>query len=57
MRGLGPVVVSVVGPTGVLLLYFFYFGIQLYIQMSPYLCLIAFLYLDLFLVGDDRSIS
>ena len=32
MGGLGPDVASVVGPTGVLLLDFFYSGIQLYIE-------------------------
>ena len=52
MRGLGPDDVSVVEPTGVLLLDFFSLGIQL----SPYLCFISFLYLDLYLLGDDTSI-
>ena len=53
MRGLGPYVVSVVWG----LLDIFYSGIQLYILLSPYLCLISFLYLDLYLLGDDTSIS
>ena len=42
-----------VGPTGVDLLDFFYSGIQL----SPYLCFISFLYLDLYVLGDDALIS
>ena len=57
MRGLGPDVLSVVGPTRVSFLDFFYSGIQLYIPLSPYLCFISFLYLDLYLLGDDTSIS
>ena len=36
---------------------FFYSGIQLYILLSPYLCYISFLYLDLYLLGDDTPIS
>ena len=57
MRGLLPAVVSVVGPTGVYLLDFFYSSIQLYILLNPYLCFISFLYLHLYLIGDDTSIS
>ena len=57
MRGLRPGHVSVVGPMGVYLLGFCYSGIQLYILLSPYLCLNSFLYLDLYLLGDDTSIS
>ena len=48
---------SVVRPTGVQLLDFFYSGLQLYIPLSPYLCFISFLYLALYLIGDDASIS
>ena len=55
--GLGPDVVSVVGPTGVSLLDFFYCGIQLYILLSPYLCFVSFLYFDLYLLGDNTSKS
>ena len=58
MRGLGPRVVPVVGPTGVLFLDFLHSGIQLYILyilLIPYLCFISFIYLDLYL-GDDTSI-
>ena len=32
-------------------------GIHLYILLSPHLCFISFLYLDLYLLGDDTSIS
>ena len=58
MRGLGPVVVSVVGPTGVKLLGFFCSGIQLYVQ-SPYFCFISCIKLDLYVLTcrDDTSIS
>ena len=52
MRGLGPDVVGAVK-----LLDFFYSGIQLYILLSPYLCFISFLYLDLYLLGDGTPIS
>ena len=61
MRGLGPGVVSMVrftgGGGGGLLLDFFYSSIQLYILLSPFLCFISFLYLDLYVLGDDSSIS
>ena len=57
MRLLGPDVVSVVRPTGVLLLDFFYSRVQLYILFIPYLCLISFLYLDLYLQGNDTSVG
>ena len=42
-----------VGPTGVYLLDFFCSGIQFHLLLSPYLCFIAFLYLDLYVLGDD----
>ena len=48
---------SVVGPSGVYLLDFFYSGIQLYILLSAYLCFMSFLYLNLYLLRDDTSIS
>ena len=57
MRGLGLDVVSVVGPTEIYLLDFFYSGIQLYILLSPYLGFISFLYLGLHLIGNDTSIT
>ena len=46
-----------VGPTGVYLLDFFRFGIQFYLLLSPYLCFISFLYIDLYVQGDDALIS
>ena len=47
-----------VGPTGVyLLLNFFCSGIQFHLLLSPYLCFISLLYLDLYVLGDDALIS
>ena len=46
-----------VGPTGVYLLGFFCSGIQFYFWLSPYLCFISLLYLDLYILGDDALIS
>ena len=46
-----------VGPTGVYLLDFFCSGIQFYLLLSPYLCFISFLYLDLNAPGEDALIS
>ena len=57
MRGLGPDAASVVGTTGVYLLDFFCSDIQLYVLLCPYLCFISFLYLDLYVLGDDPWIS
>ena len=48
---------SVVGPTRVYLLNFFYSGMQLHVLFSPYLGLISFLYIDLYVLGDDTLIS
>ena len=48
---------AVVRPTRVYLLDFFWSGIQFYVLISPYLCFISFLYLDLYVVGDDAWIS
>ena len=42
-----------VGPTGVYLLDFFCSGIQFYLLLSPYLCFISLLYLNLNVLGDD----
>ena len=42
-----------VGPTGVYLLDFFCSGIQFCLMLSPYLCFISLLYLDLYVLGDD----
>ena len=48
----------VVMPTGVYLLdFFFCSGIPFYLLLSHYLCLISFLYLDLYVLGDDALIS
>ena len=44
-------------PTGVCLLDFFCSGIQFYLLLSPYLCFISLLYLDLYVLGDDALIS
>ena len=44
---------AVVRPTRVYLLDFFCSGIQFYLLLSPYLCFIPFLYLDVYVLGDD----
>ena len=41
------------GPTEVYLFHFFCSGYQFYILLSPHLCFISFLYLDLYVLGDD----
>ena len=46
-----------VGATGVYLLDFFCSGIQFYLLLSPYLCFIPLLYLDLYVLGVDALIS
>ena len=46
-----------VGPTGVYLLEIFCSGIQFYLLLSPYLCFISLLCLDLYVLGDDSLIS
>ena len=46
-----------VRPNGVYLLDFFCFGIQFYLLLSPYLCFISFLYLVLYVLGDDALIT
>ena len=46
-----------VGPTGVYLLDLFCSGIQFYLLLSPYLCFISVLCLDLDVLGDDALIS
>ena len=47
-----------VGLTGfTLYLDFFCSGIQFYLLLSPYRCFISFLYLDLYVLGDDALIS
>ena len=44
-------------PTGVYLLDFLCSSIQFYLLLSPYLCRISLLYLDLYVLGDDEFIS
>ena len=34
-----------------------YFGFQFYLLLSPYLCFISFLFLDLYVLGGDALIS
>ena len=46
-----------VGHTRVYLLDFFCSGIQFYLLLSPYICFISLLYLDLYVLGDDALIS
>ena len=36
---------------------FVFSGIQFYLLLSSYLCFIFFLYLDLYVLGDDALIS
>ena len=44
-------------PTRVYLFDFICFGIQFHLLLSPYLCFTSFLYLDLYVLGDDDLIS
>ena len=46
-----------VRPTGVYLLDCFCSGIQFNLLLSPYICFISLLYLDLYVLGDDALIS
>ena len=57
MKGLGPDVVSLVRPSRLYVFDFFNSSIQLNKLLSPHLCFLSFLYLDLYLLGDDTSIS
>ena len=43
--------------TGVYLLDLFCSSIQFYLLLSPYLCFISLLYLDLYVLGDDALIN
>ena len=45
------------GPPGFICCIYFYSGMQLYVLLRPYLCFISFLYLDLYVLGDDTLIS
>ena len=57
MRWLGSNALAVVRPTEVYLLDFFFSSIQFYLPLSHYLCLIFFLYLDLYVLGDNALLS
>ena len=46
-----------VGPAGVCLLVFFCSGVHFCLLLSPYLCFVSFLYLGLYVLGDDALIS
>ena len=47
----------VVGPTVAYLLDFLCSGFQFYVLLSTYFCFISFLYLDLYVLGNDAWIS
>ena len=51
------VTLAVVRPTRVFLLDVFCSGIQFYLLLSPYICFISSLYLDLYVLGGDALIS
>ena len=53
----GPGALAVVRLTRVYLLDFFCSCIQFNVLLSPYLCFISFLYLDLYVLGDDAWIG
>ena len=53
----GPGALAVVTLTRVYLLDFFCSCIQFNELLSPYLCLVSFLYLDLYVLGDDAWIG
>ena len=57
MRWYGPDALAVVRPTRLYLLDSFCSGIQFYVMLNPCLCFISFLYLDLYVLGDDAWIS
>ena len=57
MRWQGPDALAVVRPIEVYLLDFFCSGIQFYLLLIPYFCVISFLYLDLYVLEDDALIS
>ena len=57
MRWKGPDALAVVRPTRVYLLDFFCSAMKFYVLLSPYLCFTSFLYLDVYVLGDDAWIS
>ena len=48
---------AVVRPTKVYLLDFICSRIQFYVLLSPYICFISILYLDLYVLGDDAKLG
>ena len=46
-----------VAATGFYLLDIFCSRIQIYLLLSPYLCLVSYLYLDLYVLGDDALVG
>ena len=46
-----------VGPSGDYLLDFFCSGVQFYFLLSPYLCLVSLLCLDLYVLGDGALVG
>ena len=52
----GPYAFAVARPTRVYLMDFSYSGIQYYVLLSPYFGFDFFLYLDLYVLGDDALI-
>ena len=52
-----PDALAICRDTGVYLLDFFCSGIQFYLLLCPYLCLISLLYLDLYVFEDDALIG
>ena len=52
-----PDALAVVRPSWVYLLDFFCSDIQFNLLLRSYLCFISFLYLDLYVLGDDALIS
>ena len=48
---------AIVRPTMVYLLDIFCFSIHFYLLLSPYLCLISFLYLDLYVLEENALVS
>ena len=57
IKRVGPDALAVVRPTGFYLLDFICSSIQFYVLLSPDLCFISILYLDLYVLGDDAWIS
>ena len=45
------------GPPGFTCWIFFAAVVKFYLLLSPYLCFISFLHLDLYVLGDDALIS